>query len=108
MAPVKSSLSPILPAASSDLSTSFNFMSDKSATNDLRGEAGGAALEKTVGKSVVDSLRRKFTSSGKMQRGDFYMAQSLELLQRIFPMICPLDKERLWATYTRLVQTTQA
>jgi hypothetical protein len=108
MAPVKSSLSPILPAASSDLSTSFiNFMSDKSATNNLP-EAGGAALEKTVGQNVVDSLRRKFTSSGKMQRGDFYMAQSLELLQRIFPMIGPLDKERLWATYTRLVQTTQA
>jgi hypothetical protein len=79
-------------------------MSDLSATNNLT-ETDVADLD---GQNVVDSLRRKFTSSGKMQRGDFYMAQSLELLQRIFPMIGPLDKERLWATYTRLVQTTQA
>ena len=74
-------------------------MSDLSATNNLT-ETGGADLD---GQNVVNSLRRKFTSSGKMQRGDFYMAQSLGLLQRIFPTIGPLDQERLWATYTRLV-----
>ena len=82
-------------------------MSDKSATNHLP-ETDGADLDIPVGQSVIDSLRWKFASSGKMQRGDFYMTQSLELLQRIFPMIGHLDQERLWATYTRLVQTTQA
>lgn len=107
MGPVKSSLSPILSAASSDLFTPFNLMSDESATNDLAGT--GADLDVTVGQNVVDSLRWKFaSSSGKMQRGDFYMAQSLGLLQRIFPMIGLLDQQRLCATYTRLVQTTQA
>jgi hypothetical protein len=82
-------------------------MSDKSATNDLP-QTGGADLNVTVGQNVIDSLRWKFASSGKKQRGDFYMAQSLGLLQRIFPKIGHLDQERLWATYTRLVQTTQA
>jgi hypothetical protein len=82
-------------------------MSDKSATNDLP-ETGGADLDVTVGQNVIDSLRWKFASRGKMQRGDFYMAESLELLQRIFPMVGSLDQERLWATYTRSVQTTQA
>jgi len=83
-------------------------MSDKSATNGLP-ETGGADLDVTEhGQNVIDSLRWKFASTGKMQRGDLYMAQSLGLLQRIFPMIGPLDQERLWATYTRLVQTTQA
>jgi len=79
-------------------------MSNKSAINDLA-ETGGADLN---GQNVVDSLRWKFASKGKIQRGDFYMAQSLGLLQRIFSMIGPLDQERLWATYTRLVQATQA
>jgi hypothetical protein len=82
-------------------------MSDKSSTNGLP-ETGGADLDVTAGQNVVDSLRWKFASSGKMQRGDFYMAQSLGLLQRIFPKIGSLDQERLWATYTRLVQTTWA
>jgi hypothetical protein len=81
-------------------------MSDKSTTNDLAG--AGADLDVTVGQNVVDSLRWKFASTGKMQRGDFYMAQSLGLLQRIFPMIGLPDQQRLWATYTGLVQKTQA
>jgi hypothetical protein len=55
-----------------------------------------------------DSLRWKFASSGKMQRGDFYMAEAQGLLQRIFPMIDHLTQEPLWTTYARLVQTTRA
>jgi hypothetical protein len=78
-------------------------MSPKSTTNYLP-EASGADLDLTV----IDSLRWKFASSSKMQRGDFYMAQTLGLLQRIFPMIDLHDQERLWVTYSRLVQTTQA
>ena len=83
-------------------------MSDKSATNGLP-ETGGVDLDVTEhGQNVIDSLRWKFASSSKMQRGDFYMAQSLGLLQRIFPIIDSFEQERLWAMYTRLVRTTQA
>lgn len=99
----QSSLFPILFAAGSDI---FHFMSDKSATNSLT-EAVGADPDVTVGQNVVDGLRWKFATTGKMQRGDFYITESLGLLRRIFPMIGHLDQERLWATYTRLVQTTQ-
>jgi hypothetical protein len=109
MGHVKSSLFPILLLLGQTFSTSFSFMSTKSATNYLP-ETSGADLDVTVSQNAVDShgLRWKFASSSKMQRGDFYMAQSLGLLQRIFPMIGHHDQERLWAAYTRLVQTTQA
>lgn len=109
MGPIKILTFPDPFCSSSDLFTPFNLMSDISVTNDLAGT--GADPDVTVGQSVVDSLRWKFassTSTGKMQRGDFYMDQALGLLQRIFPMIGLLDQERLWATYTRLVQKTQA
>ncbi len=79
-------------------------MSDISATHYLP-ETGGADVDVTAGQNVIDSLRWKFASTGKMQRGDFYMAQSLELIERISPMIDQPDTERLRATYTRLVQT---
>ena len=82
-------------------------MSAKSNTNNLP-EASGADLDVTVGQNAVDSLRWKFASSSKMQRGDFYMDQSLGLLQRIFPMIGHHDQERLCAAYSRLVRTTRA
>jgi len=75
-------------------------MSDNSATNDLP-ETRRANVDVTVGQNVIDSLRWKFASSGKKHRGDFYMAQSSGLLQRIFPIISPLDRKRLWATYIR-------
>jgi hypothetical protein len=79
-------------------------MSDKFAKKNLQ-----ADLDVTAGQNVIDSLRRKFASShgASMQRGDFYMAQSLGLLQRISPLIGSSDQERLCAMYTRLVQTTQ-
>jgi hypothetical protein len=81
-------------------------MSNTSARNDPP-ETGGADLDHVTehGQNIIDSLRWKFASSGKMQRGDFYMDQSLGLLQRILPVLGPLDQKRLWATYTRLVQT---
>ncbi|KAN0126362.1 hypothetical protein V8E52_000002 [Russula decolorans] len=77
-------------------------MSNTSARNDPP-ETGGADLDHVTehGQNIIDSLRWKFASSGKMQRGDFYMDQSLGLLQRILPVLGPLDQKRLWATYTR-------
>ena len=80
-------------------------MSDISAEHYLP-ETGGTDVD--AGQNVIDSLRWKFASSSKMERGDFYMARSLELLERISPIIDPSDKERLRAAYIRLVQTTQA
>ena len=65
-------------------------------------------LSETRGADVGESVYRwRFDISRNMQRGDFYMGRSLEILFRIFPMIGPLDQKRLREMYTWLVQTTQ-
>ena len=76
-------------------------MADNSRTNYGAEIAGGVfeVASHLVGKSIVDSLRKNFTGDGKMQRGDFYMNRSRELLQRHLEIIRPDDKTTIREKY---------
>jgi len=56
-----------------------------------------------IGKAIVDILRENFTGDGKMQRGDFYMNQSRELLRRHVEIIRRDDKPIIQEKYAEWV-----
>lgn len=35
-----------------------------------------------IGRSIIDGLRTKFSASGQLQRGDYFMDRSRELLRK--------------------------
>jgi len=56
-----------------------------------------------VGKSLIDSLRRSFTSSSQVQQGDNFMDQSRVLLQNHLELIERHDKDIIHRNYEKLV-----
>jgi len=60
-----------------------------------------------IGKAIVDILRENFTGDGKMQRGDFYMNQSRELLRRHLEIIRRDDKPIIQEKYAEWVSWFQ-
>jgi hypothetical protein len=72
-------------------------MSDDTPTSykaETPGTAEGAfeATTHTIGKKIIETLRKSFTGNGKVQRGDFYLNQSRELLQKNFQLLHPDDQ----------------
>jgi hypothetical protein len=56
-----------------------------------------------IGRSLIDSLQKRFTSSSHVQRGDFYMDQSRTLLQNHLQLI-ELDAQNIiHRNYEKLV-----
>lgn len=47
-----------------------------------------------IGKSLIDGIRKTFTSSSQVQRGDYYMDQSRVLLQNHLQLI-ELDEQAI-------------
>ena len=60
-----------------------------------------------IGKAIIDSLRKNFTGDGQMQRGDFYMNRSRELLQRHLKIIRLDDKNIIQEKYAEWVRRVQ-
>ena len=60
-----------------------------------------------IGKSLIDSLRKRFTSSGQVQRGDYFMDQSRALLQNHLQLIALRDQNTIHREYERLVYGIQ-
>ena len=56
-----------------------------------------------IGRSLIDSLRKSFTSSRQVQRGDYFMDQSRVLLQNHLQLIELNDQNIIHRTYERLV-----
>jgi len=84
-------------------------MADNSRTNyglEITGYIFKVASHR-IGKAIVDILRENFTGDGKMQRGDFYMNQSRELLRRHLEIIRRDDKPIIQEKYAdaRVIQT---
>jgi len=68
-------------------------------------ELAGTAVEVAgglIGKSLIDSLRKSFTSSSQVQRGDYFMDQSRVLLQNHLQLIQRQDKTKIHRKYQRL------
>jgi len=84
-------------------------MADNSRTNYAPEIAGGVfeVASHLIGKAIVDSLRKNFTGDGKMQRGDLYMNQSRELLQRHLEIIKLDDKTIIQEKYAEWVRRVQ-
>jgi hypothetical protein len=69
-------------------------------------ELVGGIVEVTgglIGKSLIDSLRKSFTSSSQMQRGDYFMDQSRTLLQNHLQIIEQHDQIAILRNYEMLV-----
>jgi hypothetical protein len=51
---------------------------------EMPGAAGGdfEATTHTIGKKIIETLRKSFTGNDKVQRGDLYLNQSCILLPR--------------------------
>ena len=66
---------------------------------------GGIAevTEGLIGKSLIDSLRKSFTSSSQVQRGDYFMYQSRVLLQNHLQLIEQPDQVAIRRNYEMLV-----
>jgi len=58
----------------------------------LGGTIDVEVISPLVGKSIFDSLRRKFSTSGQMESGDYFMDRSRELLRRHLQLI-ELDQQ---------------
>jgi hypothetical protein len=56
------------------------------------------------GKSLIDSLRKSFTTSSQMQRGDYFMDQSRVLLQNHLQLIELYDQGIIHRKYQKLVR----
>lgn len=56
-----------------------------------------------IGRSLIDSLRKSFTSSSQVQRGDYFMDQSRVLLQNHLQLIELYDQSIIHRNYERLV-----
>jgi hypothetical protein len=56
-----------------------------------------------IGRSLFDSLRKSFTSSSQVQRGDYFMDQSRVLLQNHLQLIELYDQNIIHRNYERLV-----
>jgi hypothetical protein len=56
-----------------------------------------------IGKSLVDSVRKSFTSSSQVQRGDYFMDLSRVLLQNHLQLIDPHDRGTIKRDYEVLV-----
>jgi hypothetical protein len=61
-------------------------MSDGSPTDYGAELAGGVfdVASQFINQKIVEAIRKNFSGDGKRQRGDFYMGQSRELLQKNF------------------------
>jgi hypothetical protein len=57
-----------------------------------------------LGRKVINSLRKNFTSNGKMRSGDFYMNQSREMLQRHLQIIDLEDQGNIRLKLTEFVR----
>jgi hypothetical protein len=79
-------------------------MSDSSPTNYGAELAGGVfeVASQFINQKIVETIRKNFSGDGKRQRGDFYMGQSRELLQKHFQEIERDDKENILRMFTRL------
>ena len=81
-------------------------MADNSRTNyglEIAGYIFKVASHR-IGKAIVDSIRENFTGDGKMQRGDFYMNLSRELLRRHLEIIRRDDKPIIQEKYAEWVR----
>lgn len=67
------------------------------------GSVVGEVAGGLVGKSLVDSLRRSFTSSSQVQLGDYFMDQSRALLQNHLQLIDLHDQGTILRNYEMLV-----
>ena len=79
-------------------------MSDGSPT-DYGTELAEGVLEiasQFIDKKIVEAIRKNFTCDGKMQRGDFYMSQSQQLLHIHYEVILPADKRSIYRMLSRL------
>lgn len=61
----------------------------------------------SIGEKIIDSLRNSFTGGGKIRRGDFYMNQSHDLLQRYLRIIDVNERHSIMETYIELVPKFQ-
>jgi len=69
---------------------------------ELVGSVFGVAGD-LVGRSLIDSLRKSFTSSSQEQRGDYFMDQSRVLLQNHLQLIELHDQTKILRKYQKLV-----
>ena len=70
-------------------------------------ELAGTAVEVAgglIGKSLINSLRKSFTSSSQVQRGDYFMDQSRVLLQNHLQLINLHDQGTIHRNYEMLVR----
>ena len=58
-----------------------------------------------VGRSIMDGLRRKFSTSDQMQEGDYLMDRSRILLKKHFQLITLDEKEAIRINIEELVST---
>jgi hypothetical protein len=56
-----------------------------------------------IGRSIIDSLRRKFSPSGLVQDGDFLMDQSRDLLGRHLQLMEARDQKAIRKNFDMLV-----
>jgi hypothetical protein len=56
-----------------------------------------------IGRSLIDSLRKTFTSSSQTQRGDYFMDQSRVLLQNHLQLIDRHEQGKILRKYQKLV-----
>jgi hypothetical protein len=56
-----------------------------------------------LGKSLVDGLRKSFTSSSQVKRGDYFMDQSRVLLQNHLQLIELHEQGTIYRNYEMLV-----
>lgn len=77
-------------------------MSNTFSQNYAPGFVGGV-----IGRSLIDSLRRRFTSSSLVQRGDYFMDQSRRLLQHHLQLIELHDQGIIHRNYERSRKANQ-
>jgi hypothetical protein len=85
-------------------------MSDSSPT-DYGAELAGGVFEvasQFINQKIVEAIRKNFSGDGKIRRGDFYMAQSRELLQMHFQEIRIKDKHNILRMFRKLDQIAWA
>ena len=70
-------------------------------------ESAAEAAGGFIGRSLMDSLRKSFTSSSQVQRGDYFMDQSRALLQNHLQLIELHDQSIIHRKYQKLVQGIQ-
>jgi hypothetical protein len=56
-----------------------------------------------IGKNLIDSLRKSFTSSSQVERGDYFMDQSRVLLQNHLQLIELHEQGNIHRNYEELV-----